>query len=322
MSVRAGARCASAPPAVSVIVALNAHSADPTPMLEAHLRQTMPPRSFEVIVVDNGSRPAVAAALAGHISRHPDSPLRIVPCGRPGRGAANNAGVRAARSDLVAFVADDFVPAPTLVRAHVEFHRDLRGPAAGVGPAFFPPRLRADPFRRWLEDGGSLFGVAFGTAQHNWPRAFFYVGNASLPRRVFERLGGFDEVFEHDLYDDFEFGLRLAAVGVETRYLPKALATHDHPVTVGERLRALHRCGEAARACEARNVAVRPWADAAARPLADHVAQVMRSAGGTRAGATAPARDERYRALTSYAFAAGYRGAPLDATLLDEPAPG
>ncbi len=293
----------------SVVVALNPHASDPAPVFEAYLRQTLPATAFEVIVADGGTRPGVAQAHAAHLRAFPSSPVRLIETGGPGRAAANNAGARAARSELLVFVADDFIPAPTLVRAHVEFHRHLCAPAVGVGPAFFTAARRADPFCRWLEDSGRLFGIPFRIAEQRWSRRFFYVGNASLARALFEGLGAFDEAFRHDLFDDFEFGLRLAAAGVRAHFLPKALAWHDHDVTVAERAEAMRRSGVAARHCEARHVAFRPWADLAARPLAELAAALHRAEESARGAATGAARGDWYLAQMDYAFAEGYHGA-------------
>ena len=293
----------------SVVVALNPHDNDPAVVFDAYLHQTLPATSFEVIVADGGTRSGVAQAHAEHLRAFPASPVRLIAAGRPGRAAANNAGARAARSDLLVFVADDFVPAPTLVRAHVEFHRHLRAPAVGVGPAFFTAELREDPFCRWLEDSGRLFGTPFRIAEQRWSREFFYVGNASIARALFERVGAFDEAFRHDLFDDFEFGLRLAATGARTHYLPKAVAWHDHAVTLPERAQAMRRSGVAARHCEARHVAFRPWADAVKQPLAELAAAVRRTGESALAAATEATRGEWYLAQMDLAFAEGYNGA-------------
>ena len=303
----------------SVIVALNPHSGDVSELFEAYLQQTMHSGSFEVIVVDDGVRKDVGDAFNAHVRACPTTPVRLVAVTQRGRAASNNVGVRMARSDLLVFVADDFIPAPTLVRAHVDFHRHLRSPGVGIGPAFFRENLRADPFCRWLEDSGRLFGVPFRIAEQAWPRHFFYVGNASISRPLFERVGNFDEVFRHDVFDDFEFGVRLAATGARTHYLPKAVAWHDHPVTLDERARAMRRCGIAARDCEARHVAIRPWAETVARPVAEHMAAVRRTEEANGRGASTAARSEHYLALMDLAFAEGYQDAT---TALEEMAGG
>jgi GT2 family glycosyltransferase len=291
----------------SVIVALNPHESDFRAILDAYGRQTGVEGYFELIVVDNGSRPGVEQRCVEQARS--GLPVRWMESRTAGRAAANNVGARASTAKLLIFVADDFVPGPTLVRAHIEFHRHLIGPAVGIGPVLFTSDCRADPFRRWLEDSGQLFGVPFLTAALNWPREFFYVGNASLSRDLWTRLGGFDEAFEHDLFDDLEFGMRLQAQHVPTHLLPKALAWHDHPVTLGERTQAMYRSGVAARRHEQRRPGPRPWAAIAELPLEVLERRVKE---GRRAGVmNLEQRSDYFRALMDLAFVRGYHG--LDA---------
>ena len=180
--------------------------------------------------------------------------------------------------------------------------------AVGIGPAYFTASCRGDPFPRWLEDSGKLFGVAFRNPALHWPREFFYAGNASLTRRLFETLGGFDETGEYDLFDDLEFGMRLRGEGVHTHLLPKAVAWHDHVVTIAARSVAMHRSGAAAARLEQRRPAHRPWAAVADLSLDRLVAQLQ---------ATAPSGQANehdgfvFGVLMNLAFVQGYRGLAL-----------
>jgi len=294
----------------SVIVALNPHEGGLDRVLDAYRAQAAGALRFELIVVDNGSR---------HLPEAPSSPaapdgLRVhwIESDKPGRAAANNAGVRAAHSRTLIFAADDFIPGPSLVRAHVEFQRHLQSAAVGIGPAFFTPDCRADPFRTWLEDTGRLFGVPFRTAGSNWPRDFFYLGNASFSRAVYEEAGGFDEDYAYDLFDDLAFGLRIAARGVSTHLLPKALAWHDHAVTIEERALAMRRSGAAARHFDdAHPGRSTPWSALATRSPADLADRMQRA----RAHEGSPTRRfDYFSASMDLAFVDGYRdvGGALD----------
>jgi GT2 family glycosyltransferase len=295
----------AAPLAASVIVALNPHDSDPRRLFAGYLAQTIAPVAFEVIVADGGARPDFATAYAEHVRAFPDTPIRTIAAPARGRAAANNAGAQAARAELLIFVADDFVPCPTLVRAHVEFHRHRAAPAVGVGPAYFPEEVRGDPFCRWLEDSGQQFGVPFRVAEQRWPREFFYVGNVSLDRGLFERAGGFDPAFAYDVNDDYEFGLRLAALGVVSHFLPKAAAWHDHRLTFDERTEAMRRAGAAARQVEARHPE-RPAHPLAQQPLAALDAAVARTRLALARDATSASRGDYYVAAMNLAFARGY----------------
>lgn len=286
----------------SVIVAINPHEGGIDELVDGFGAQAGVDGRWELIVVDNGSRGVLSAPSIGSPSR---VPLRWVQSPRPGRAASNNAGARAAAARTLIFVADDFIPAPSLVRAHLDFHRGLAGPAVGIGPALFTPACRDDPFRRWLEDSGRLYGVPFRTAASQWPRDFFYLGNASMPRDVYERVGAFDESYHYDLFDDLEFGLRLRAAGVSTHLLPKALAWHDHLVTVPERGLAMERCGAAAARFDAARGSAGPWAAMLDRSMASLAA---RAESATPDDASLARRFEHYAALMELAFLRGYHG--------------
>ena len=248
------------PRLASVIVALNPHDHAMGPVLDAWADQ-QEAGPFEVIVVDGGARADAGADVASHTARRPATPVRIVEASRTGRAAANNAGVRASRGELIVFVADDFRPSPGLVAAHRRFHAFAPSSAVGVGAAYFEDAYRHDLFRRWMEDGGLGFGVAFPTAAIEWRDDYFYVGNSSMRRATLDRIGPFDERYRYDLFDDFEFSLRLRAAGIPTRFVPRAVAWHDHEYTIESRVESITRLGEAARDFESTGAGPRPWAN-------------------------------------------------------------
>lgn len=165
------------------------------------------------------------------------------------------------------FVADDFSPTRGLVAAHRRFHALLDAPAAGIGPGYYPAAYRDNALHRWLEDDGINFGVAFPIAAFQWNDGYFFVGNASIARATFERVGAFDERFRHDLFDDFEFSLRLRASGVPTRFVPRAIAWHDHKVSLDYRIVGTRRLGEAAALYETTTPGPWPWSTLTAQTI-------------------------------------------------------
>jgi GT2 family glycosyltransferase len=296
----------------SVVVALNPHHNDLALVLDSYVRQAGTAMSFEVIVVDGGGRDEADRTYRHHRRRFSRTPVRLLRIDGIGRAAANNAGARASRSRLLLFVGDDFIPAPTLVRAHVEFHRNvLRGAVAGIGPSFFPDALRGDPFRCWLEDSGLLFGVPFRLAAAHWPRDFFYAGNVSINRATFDRLGAFDDAL-HDTGDDFDFGLRLREDGGCSHFLPKAVAWHDHALTLSERADAVRYSGARARRIIARHGEIAEWVKFIALPLAHFATDVADAEERHRAAPDATTRIGCYQSLMDLAFAEGFNGVGAD----------
>lgn len=296
----------------SVIIALNPHENDLARLLEAYRNQTLAISSFEIIMVNGAARQEAAGVHADLLRAHPSMPVRLLQIEGRGRAAANNAGARAARSNLLVFVADDFIPSTTLVRAHVEFHRCAAALAVGIGPAYFVEALRQDPFRRWLEDAGQLFGMPFRMAANKWAGEFFYTGNASMQRSLFDEVGQFDEAFEYDMIDDFEFWLRLKRSGAYTHFLPKACAWHDHDLTLEDRVEVQRRCGSAALRLCARHGPIAQWSALCEQPLEELAIAARRAQEQDRLASTEQTRAARFRSLLNLAFAEGFHAAASD----------
>jgi GT2 family glycosyltransferase len=219
-------------------------------MVEALSRQAGIARDdFEVIVVDairrRDWRDVVASYLPG-VDQGIDQGLdvRLVEMAASCRAKAVNGALDLARAGIVLFLADDFIPHPGTLAAHLRFHQEHPAlEAAAVGPGLFPERLRRSSFRRWLEDSGSLLGVSFTNPQPYLPPGFFYVANTSVKRAMVDRAGRFDERFPFDAWDDMEFGQRLVQAGYRSHYLAEAVCEHEHAVTLAERLEHMRNAG-------------------------------------------------------------------------------
>jgi hypothetical protein len=213
--------------------------------------QTCPQDAFELIMVGGDAAPSSTDAFAAFRLQHPALSATLLRSPSPARAVGNNLAVTRACGELLIFLADDFDPSPDLVAAHVAFHTlNPDGNAAGIGPGLFPDDGRQDVFARWLEDSDQIFGVSMRQAMGTWPRSYFYVGNASMKKAKFDALGGFDERFPHDAWDDYEFGLRWAASGGYSQFIATAVATHRHAVSFEERCAVMERAGASARIVE------------------------------------------------------------------------
>jgi GT2 family glycosyltransferase len=238
-----GVRTAEPPPKqATVVIAVSDHG-DLGGVLDALEAQTAGEDAFEVIVANSGIALPLEAAAA--LARPRRIPVRAVDAAG-GRAAAWNRGIAVATGELTILLSDDFLPAPELVEQHLRCHqRDPAPELVGIGPSRFPDTIRADPFARWIEDSGHLFGVSFPTLIDQLPEGWFYCANTSAKRSFLLEAGGFDERFRDDCCDDAELGRRLLARGMRTAYLPGALAIHEHPLTLRERQDALRRAGRA-----------------------------------------------------------------------------
>jgi GT2 family glycosyltransferase len=204
--------------------------------MRALATQSLAPGDFEAIFVDAVGARDWQPIFDEFISTRNDLNFSYHKIAKGGRAKAVNFGVRNTSADIVIFLADDFIPSTSLVEAHWRFHQD--NPeihAVGIGGGVFSEEIRSEEFCRWLEDTGELFGVSFTNATDNFPSNYFYLGNSSIKREFLNSAGSFDESFPFPAWDDYEMGLRLAALGMQSKYVPEALAIHHHQVDLSAR---------------------------------------------------------------------------------------
>jgi GT2 family glycosyltransferase len=177
---------------------------------------------FEVIVADNGSSddtPSVVAQRATAIG----TGVRRIFVPEPNRGAARNRAAEAAAGDVLVFVDDDVVVPGRFLAAHARRHEDA--PSVTVaGPIVNVPSTDLRP----------------APTAANASRAFLCTCNASLPRRAFESVGGFDERFDLYGWEDTDLGIRLRRAGVRRIFAWDAYLYHIKPPSA-ETLEAARR---------------------------------------------------------------------------------
>jgi glycosyltransferase involved in cell wall biosynthesis len=212
--------------------------------------------SFEVVVVDDGSREDTRDWLA----RHGGPRVRVLTQPHRGAAAARNAGIQAARGRIVAFLGDDTVPDPRWLASHHARHR-----AAGHDPLFavighvaWHRRIKVTPFLHYLNEQGKQFGYALIDDPRDLPFYFFYTSNSSLHR---ETAGHepFDERFPYAAWEDTEFAYRLKRRGLRIDYEAAARVAHDHPTSIGRFMRRQERVGYSAVIFHARHPELGPF---------------------------------------------------------------
>ncbi len=171
---------------------------------------------IELIVVDDGSRDPTQRILEELQSREPR--LRVISQANAGVSAARNAGVRAARADVIAFLDSDDVWAPAHLSRHVS-------------------RLAATPHldisfssARFIDAKGRLTGAARPQLANLTP-ADFLVSNPTtttstlvVRRAVFSRAGLFDETLARS--EDQEWLFRAAHSGARIAGIADALVDY------------------------------------------------------------------------------------------------
>ena len=90
-------------------------------------------------------------------------------------------------------------------------------------------RLAEGPRRSFLQEGVEIWGREMDARLSAPGRRLRFddchFGNASLPRALFLRSGGFDESFRRFGNEDYDLGWRLIQSGAEMRYSPGAVAS-------------------------------------------------------------------------------------------------
>lgn len=175
-----------------------------------------------VIVVDDASAdPAaigrIAAARGAEVIRQPVN---------GGPGTARNAGLRAAATDLVAFLDSDCVPEPGWLEALLPHFAD---PAVGAVAPRIVPHERGDGWLARYEGASSTLDMGGRPSGVRPGARVSYVPGAALVVRREAAQAGFRDGMR--VGEDVDFVWRLAARGWRVRYEPRAVMGHDHRVT-------------------------------------------------------------------------------------------
>ncbi|UCC69090.1 MAG: glycosyltransferase [Armatimonadota bacterium] len=216
---------------VVVSVVVPAYNAETT--IEACLaslgQQTLPRKSYEIIIADDGSTDQTASLATRHDG------VRVVCQANAGPAKARNTGAKAAKGQYLVFVdadcevADDFLRAITApMEANAEVvgvQGRYRSRQHGLVARFVQIEVEERyALMRRREDIDHIGTYA-----------------AAFRRQVFLEHGGFDTVFPEASNEDMEFSYRLVAAGHKLRLAPDAFCHHRHADSLPRYFRAKFR---------------------------------------------------------------------------------
>jgi cellulose synthase/poly-beta-1,6-N-acetylglucosamine synthase-like glycosyltransferase len=213
-------------PRISVVVPAFQASVGIERCLAALACQTLPPEQYEVIVVDDGSTDDTAdrASRCG---------ARVVRLRRnQGPAQARNAGLAAARGEIVVFTDSDCEPTAGFLAALTGPLRDA-SIAATKGVYESNQRALVSRFVQLEYESRYRHTAAASTVD-------FIDTYAACYRRIdLVRLGGFDPRFI--VCEDQELSFRLAEAGLTMCFVPDARTYHQHADTLWHYVRKKFR---------------------------------------------------------------------------------
>jgi GT2 family glycosyltransferase len=240
--------------------------------LRSVVAQRLPPDcAIELLVVDNSRQTSDFVLLVvDDVADGATIPVRYVREPRSGLGFARNAGIAAARGELVAFLDDDAVADRTWAADLVAAYRETG--AAVVGGRVDPIWEVGRP--AWLGDDllGFLSILDYGPDRSlcRYPRYPFGV-NIAFRRSLLAELGGFNTALGGGgtptyLMDEIELCTRIEQAGGQIVYVPEARVRHLVPAARTTRTFFLRRAAVLGRA--AARVGWTADREGARRPLA------------------------------------------------------
>ncbi|MCS6951459.1 MAG: glycosyltransferase [Bryobacterales bacterium] len=192
----------------------------------------------EILVVDNASTDGTAEFLAAAFPQ-----VRVVPLARnEGFGGASNAGVRAARHDIVVLLNNDMRVAPDFLAPLLEGFTDEQVFSVSCQIFFSDPDKRREETgltQIWWQDGMLRVRHRRDDAVNRlFPCAYGGGGSCAFDRGKFLELGGFDPLFRPFYLEDNDLGYLAWKRGWKVLYQPASVVWHEHRGTIGRRFTA------------------------------------------------------------------------------------
>jgi len=189
------------------------------PVLEGFVREKRA-RDFQLVLVDDGSEPPLAAWVR---SLGLEDSVEILRRANGGRGAALNDGLARATGDVVLVCDSDIAPTPGFVEDHLAFHRQH--------PSELATHLGA---LEWGVDAG-LFGALVGARANprirggerdvDWTQ--WFTDNWSCKRALLASRGlGFDLAYRAWGFEELDLAHQLKALGATNSLTKRAKGLH------------------------------------------------------------------------------------------------
>ncbi|WP_337271421.1 glycosyltransferase [Oryzifoliimicrobium ureilyticus] len=189
--------------------------------------------TFEVIIVDNASEKPTREILD-----LVDNAKIILNDKNEGFGPACNRGVSASRGRYLLMLNPDVDLLPGCLDAMVAAFGLFDNTGIVGARLVFPGGILQEAGASFIDDRQLTHPYLRGVEDASIPEALFaretsYVSGAVLmiESRLFEALGGFDDIFAPAYFEDTDLCLRAAQIGKKVVYQPRAVALHYENAT-------------------------------------------------------------------------------------------
>lgn len=194
-------------------------------LLEQLSKQTVDPRDFEVVAVDDGSKEPVAPQVDP--KAYPFA-LTVVTQANAGAAAARDRGIKAAKGEIVVITDDDMQLPENYLAAHLALHPPGSRRAV-VGRIKADPNVQGMPYwERWYAHRFDTLAERYASGALELTGSSFHTGNCSLRRADYLAVGGFDPALKRS--EDIDLGYKLEKSGVEFVFTGDGYTLHgsDH----------------------------------------------------------------------------------------------
>ncbi len=210
-------------PALTVVIPTRNRRSTLELTLDALEKQEFPSKSFEVVVVDDGSDDDTSAWLARQTFGAFE--LKTLKTEGIGPAGARNLGISHAQAERVLLLGDDTIPLPLTLAAHMALAGD--GDVGVQGRIEWDPSREITPVMRFLAPEGPQFWFKGLTNGGPVPFTSVYGSNFSAPTQWF-LSEPFDETYRTACFEDTEQAWRWSRRGWGVVYGEKAVCHHRH----------------------------------------------------------------------------------------------